>query len=229
VAGIVSRRPVRAWLWWSSGKDSAWALHLLRQAGDVAVERLVTTLTPAFDRVAIHGTRRDVLAAQADAAGIPLRSIELPQPCPNDAYEAAVRPVLAEAAARGVDAMVFGDIALADVRAYRERLLGGTGIDAVFPLWESDATELARAMVAGGLEAVVTCLDPQRLARDCAGACFDTAFLARLPHGVDPCGENGEFHTCVTAGPMFSRSLFVHIAEIVERDGFVYADLALDD
>jgi uncharacterized protein (TIGR00290 family) len=219
------RHAAPVWLWWSTGKDSAWALRALRADPAFRVTGLVTTVTPAFDRVAIHGTRVSVLRAQADATGLPLRTVELPYPCDNAAYEAAVSPVVEEAVRDGVAAMAFGDLFLEDVREYRERLLDGTGIRPAFPLWGSDTARLARDMIDGGLEACVTCLDPERLPRELAGARFDLSFLDALPDAVDPCGENGEFHTCVSAGPMFEGPIGVSAGEVVERDGFVYADV----
>lgn len=218
----------RVWLWWSSGKDSAWALQLLRQDPEVSVERLITTVTPTFGRVAIHGTRISVLEAQASAVGVPLQLIELPYPCSNAQYEAALQPVLEEAAATDLDSMAFGDLFLEDVRKYREGILSGTGVGALFPLWGLDTTRLSRHVVEAGVEAYVVCLDPNYLGAEHAGARFDHAFLGKLPESVDPCGERGEFHTCATSGPMFQSSLDVSIGEGVEREGFVYADLLLD-
>lgn len=218
-----------AWLWWSTGKDSAWSLHVLRASGGVEVTGLVTTVTPAFGRVAIHGTRVELLEAQAASAGLPLWVVELPHPCSNDAYEAAVAPLLSDAAGRGVRAMAFGDLHLEDVRAYREALLSGSGIDPVFPLWGLDTARLARTMIEAGVEARITSLDPERLDRELAGRPLDHDLLDRLPSGVDPCGEWGEFHTCVLAGPMLDGAIDAHPGEIVEREGFVYADLELED
>ena len=219
----------RVWLWWSSGKDSAWALHLLRQDPDVSVERLITTVTPTFGRVAIHGTRISVLEAQASAVGVPLQLIELPYPCSNAEYESALEPVLEEAAATDLDSMAFGDLFLEDVREHRERLLSRAGVDSLFPLWGLDTTKLSRQVVESGVEAYVVCLDPKYVDREHAGARFDLAFLDKLPESVDPCGERGEFHTCATSGPMFQRGLDVSVGEVVEREGFVYADLLLDE
>ena len=219
----------RVWLWWSSGKDSAWALQLLRQDPEVSVERLITTVTPTFARVAIHGTRISVLEAQASAVGVPLQLIELPYPCSNTEYEAALQPVLEEAVDTDLDSMAFGDLFLEDVREYRERLLSGTGVNPLFPLWGLDTTGLSRHVVESGVEAYVVCLDPKHLGPEHAGARFDHAFLGELPESVDPCGERGEFHTCATSGPMFQRGLDVHLGEVVEREGFVYADLLLDE
>lgn len=217
----------RAWLWWSTGKDSAWALHRLGADPSVSVERLVTTVTPAFGRVAIHGTRTEVLEAQAAAAGLDLTTIELPFPCSNADYEAAVAPVVGAAARSGVQAMAFGDLFLADVRQYRQQLLDGSGIAPLFPLWGSDTGALATEMLDGGLVARIVSLDPDRLDATWAGGLWNAELLAGLPDGIDPCGENGEFHTCVTAGPMFVRPLPVSTGEVVTRGGFVYADLTL--
>lgn len=219
----------RVWLWWSSGKDSAWALHVLRQDPDVVVERLLTTVTRRFDRVAIHGTRVSILEAQSAGLGIPLRRIDLPFPCSNAEYEAAVAPVLREARGHGVDLMAFGDLFLEDVRSYREGLLNGSGIEPLFPIWGRDTAGLAREIVDAGVEAYLTCIDPTSLDPDLAGARYDHAFLDALPRDVDPCGERGEFHTVVAAGPMFRRRLEVRVGEVVERSGFVYADVVLED
>ncbi|MCG8467669.1 MAG: ATP-binding protein [Gemmatimonadetes bacterium] len=213
-----------AWVWWSTGKDSAWALKVLREAADVVVERLISTVTPAFSRVAIHGTRTALLEAQAEAVGLPLETIELPYPCSNADYERAVRPIVRAAAARGAT-MVFGDLFLEDVRQYRLDLLAESGVSSRFPLWGRDTEELAAEMLEAGVEAYVTSLDPSRLDRALVGRRFDRELLDRLPPDVDPCGERGEFHTCVTAGPMLETSLEVEVGEIVEREGFVYADL----
>jgi uncharacterized protein (TIGR00290 family) len=214
------------WLSWSSGKDSAWSLHELRRAG-VPVTALFTTVNAAFDRVAMHAVRRELLAAQARAAGLPLHVIEIPYPCPNADYERIMGTFVAEAKASGVTEMAFGDLFLADIRAYREQQLAGTGIAPIFPLWQRETRALAQEMIAGGLVAHLTCVDPSKLDRAFAGRAFDAALLADLPAGVDPCGENGEFHTFVSAGPMFCDPVQVRRGEVVERDGFVFADLAL--
>lgn len=215
----------RVWLWWSSGKDSAWSLHVLRREPDVVVERLVTTVTRRFDRVAIHGTRASVLEAQSVGLEIPLLRIDLPFPCSNAEYEAAVEPVLREARDHGVGLMAFGDLFLEDVRSYREELLDGSGIEPLFPIWGRDTARLAREIVDAGIEAYLTCVDPASLDARLAGVRYDHAFLDALPRDVDPCGERGEFHTVVAAGPMFRRRLDVRIGEVVERSGFVYADM----
>jgi uncharacterized protein (TIGR00290 family) len=216
---------LKTWLSWSSGKDSAWSLHVLRSGGHAEVTALFTTVNAAFDRVAMHAVRRELLEAQAQAAGLPLNAIEIPHPCPNADYERIMGAFVARARAEGVAAMAFGDLFLADIRAYRERQLAGTGIAPLFPLWGRDTPALAREMIDGGLEAYVTCVDPRRLDRGFAGRRFDQAFLADLPEGVDPCGENGEFHTFAAGGPMFSAPLAVRPGAVIERDGFVFADL----
>jgi uncharacterized protein (TIGR00290 family) len=218
----------RAWHCWSSGKDSAWALHVVRQQNEIEVVRLLTTVTGPYDRVSMHGVRVELLEAQAEAVGIPLHQVAIPAPCPDEVYREAMRQAVEEAKRQGVTQMVFGDLYLEDVRAYREKQLEGTGIAPVFPLWGRPTAELARAMIAAGLVAHVTCLDPKKIPRGLAGHRFDEAFLARLPEGVDPCAENGEFHTCASAGPMFRHPIPVALGETVQRDGFVFTDLALE-
>jgi uncharacterized protein (TIGR00290 family) len=212
------------WLSWSSGKDAAWSLHEMRRAG-VPVTRLFTTVNAAFDRVAMHAVRRSLLEAQARAAGLPLTVIEIPYPCPNADYARIMGAFVNEAKQSGVTQMAFGDLFLADIRAYRETQLAGTGITPVFPLWEKDTGSLAHEMVDGGLVAHITCIDPRKLERTFAGRRFDRTFLADLPGDIDPCGENGEFHSFVSAGPMFAAPLAVTVGEIAERDGFVFADM----
>lgn len=212
---------------WSSGKDSAWALHVLRADPTVEVVGLVTTINAAFDRVAMHGVRREILEAQADAAGLPLHVIELPWPCSNDAYAKLMGDFVTAQVAGGVEAMAFGDLFLEDIRAYREEKMAGTGLKPLFPLWQIPTDQLARDMIAGGLRTYVATVDPRHLDKAFAGRLFDEALLADLPGSVDPCGENGEFHTCVSAGPMFAHALVIEPGEVVERDGFVFADLVL--
>jgi uncharacterized protein (TIGR00290 family) len=210
---------------WSSGKDSAWALYALRQGGGAEVTALFTTVNAAFDRVAMHAVRRELVQAQARAAGLPLHCIEIPYPCSNADYERIMGAFAEKAQAEGVEAMAFGDLFLADIRAYRERHLAGTGIAPLFPLWGRDTPVLAREMIDGGLVAHITCVDPRQLDRSFAGRTFDAGFLADLPTGVDPCGENGEFHSFVSAGPMFREAVAVRGGAIAEREGFVFADL----
>lgn len=220
-----SPRP-RVLLSWSSGKDSAWALHVLRAAGEVEVVGLLTTVNAAFDRVAMHAVRRTLLEAQALAAGLPLVTALLPWPCSNEAYEVAMARALAEASERfRMTHVAFGDLFLEDIRAYREAKLAGTGLTPLFPLWNQPTDRLAREMIAGGLRAVLTCVDPRRLSPEFAGRTFDAGLLADLPADVDPCGERGEFHTFTYAGPMFDRPLQPAVGEIVERDGFHFADV----
>jgi uncharacterized protein (TIGR00290 family) len=226
VGEIPERRGMtgKTWLSWSSGKDSAWSLEILRSSG-AEVGALFTTVNAAFDRVAMHAVRRRLVEAQAKAAGLDLHLIEIPYPCPNADYERIMGGFVAKARAAGVEAMAFGDLFLADIRAYRERQLAGTGIVPLFPLWGRDTRALAREMIDGGLKAHITCVDPAKLDRAFAGRAFDRALLADLPDGVDPCGENGEFHTFVSAGPMFRAPVAVQRGAVTERDGFVFVDL----
>ena len=216
----------KVWLWWSSGKDSAWSLHSLNQQSGLEVTALVTTLNQAFDRVAMHGVRAELLRAQAAAAGVSLVEVPLPWPCSNDDYEAAARGVLQQASEQGVTHMAFGDLFLEDVRDYRLALLDGSGIEPLFPLWGQETRALAEEMVQADLGAWLTCVDPKVLPAEFAGRAFDRALLDELPASIDPCGENGEFHTFVWKGPMFSSPLAVSVGERVERDGFVFCDLA---
>jgi uncharacterized protein (TIGR00290 family) len=211
---------------WSSGKDSAWTLHTLRRQGqDVAA--LLTSMNEAAGRVSMHGVRDEILRAQADAAGLPLITIPLPWPCTNEIYEARLRVAVDRAVADGFTHVAFGDLFLEDVRKYREDRLAGSGLTPLFPLWERPTPALAREMIAGGIRARISTLDPRVMPRDLIGAEFDEALLAALPPSVDPCAERGEFHTCVTAGPMFAKPLDVERGEIVEREGFIYGDLRL--
>ncbi|MEB6608155.1 ATP-binding protein [Aeromonas sanarellii] len=214
---------------WSSGKDSAWALHRLRQDPAIEVVGLFTTLNQAFERVAMHGVRKSLLARQAQCVGLPLMTIDLPWPCSNEEYGRIMTGFIREVMARGIRHMAFGDLFLEEVRAYRERQLAGTGITPLFPLWGSDTTELAQQMMAAGLRARVCTLDPKTLDMSLGGHEFDEALLAALPAGVDPCGENGEFHTLAWDGPMFQRPLAIRVGETVLRDGFVFTDLLADE
>jgi uncharacterized protein (TIGR00290 family) len=214
----------RVLLSWSSGKDSAWTLHVLRQQPEIELVGLLTTLNSEFQRVAMHGTRRSVLEAQAAAAELPLWIVPLPWPCSNEIYEQRMAEVCKRALDEHVDAVAFGDLFLEDVRAYRENQLKPTGLEPLFPLWEIPTAELAREMIAGGLRAKLTCVDSKQLNDSFAGREFDQSFLSDLPRNIDPCGERGEFHTCVYAGPMFKNPLLLEPGEIVDRDGFVFAD-----
>ena len=214
----------RVALSWSSGKDSAWSLHLLRQNPDIEVAALITTINEQFDRVAMHAVRRELLELQANEAGIPLWKVPLPWPCPNDEYEARMRDLCARAVREGIQAIAFGDLFLTDIRAYRERQLEGTGLEPLFPVWQLPTAALAREMIASGVRAKITCVDPKKLPREFAARDFDTQLLADLPPSVDPCGENGEFHTFVYAGPMFQTAIAIEPGEVVDRDGFIFAD-----
>lgn len=221
----VAPTPRRVLLSWSSGKDCAWALQVLRQDPSIEVVGLLTTIDAADGRVAMHSTRRALLEAQARAAALGLHLVPLPWPCPNDAYERAMGEALQAAVARGVTHLAFGDLFLEDVRDYRIRQLEGSGIQPLFPLWGQPTEPLARRMVDAGVEAWLTCVDLRRLPRAFAGRRFDHAFLDELPEGVDPCGEHGEFHTCVLAGPMFRAPVSASVGELSERDGFCFADV----
>lgn len=210
---------------WSGGKDSAWALKLLREQGDWQVGALLTTVNEHFRRIAIHGVREDLLDRQAEAAGLPLWKVPLPWPCPNDEYERRMAAVCKRAVAEGFTAVAFGDLFLEEIRAYRERMLTGTGLQPLFPVWGIPTDQLAEEMLSAGVKARLTCLDPRKLPAEFAGRSWDRDLIASLPAGVDPCGENGEFHTFVTAGPMLHKEILVEPGEGVERDGFVYAEL----
>lgn len=214
----------RVLLSWSSGKDSAWTLHTLRQMPDVQVVGLLTTLNEEFERVAMHAVRLELLRAQAAAAGVALREIMLPWPCSNEEYEARMAAATAQSRQDGVTHMAFGDLFLEDIRAYREQKLAGTGIEPIFPIWGRDTRELGAEMVAAGLCAVLTCVDPKQLDPSFVGRAYHEV-LADLPPAVDPCGERGEFHTFVHAGPMFAYPLAIEVGERVERDGFWFADV----
>ena len=219
--------PRKTLLAWSSGKDSAYALWTLRQDPTVEVAGLLTTLNSSVDRVSMHAVRRTLLEAQAEAAGLPLITVPLPDPCSDEEYQAVMSQVIADARAQGVEAMSFGDLFLRDVRAYRETQLAGTGITPLFPLWDRPTPLLAEEMIAAGLEAVITCVDTHQLDRSFLGRCFDRALLADLPPGVDPCAENGEFHTVAIAGPMFRQRLQVEVGDVVEKERFVFVDVRL--
>ena len=215
----------RALLSWSSGKDSAWALHRLRQEAKYELVGLVTTVNEAVGRVAMHAVREALLERQAAACGLPIWRVPIPSPCSNAQYEAAMTRVVTRAVGEGVEVMAFGDLFLEDIRAYREKQLAGTGLEPCFPIWGCDTAALSREMVAAGLRAYVTCVDPRQLAPEFAGRTFDAAFLGDLPEDVDPCGENGEFHTFAFAGPMFRQPIAVEPGPVVEREGFHFADL----
>jgi uncharacterized protein (TIGR00290 family) len=215
----------KAFLSWSSGKDSAYALCEARRLGLADVVGVLTTISEAYDRVAMHGVRSSLLDRQIAALGLPALKILLPSPCSNEIYEARFASACAQLKEQGVRHIVFGDLYLEDIRAYRERQLAALGMSAIFPLWRRDTAALAREMIASGLRAHLVCVDPRRLGRSFAGRSFDAALLEDLPPDVDPCGENGEFHTVVSAGPMFNAPIQVRVGEVVEREGFVFADV----
>jgi uncharacterized protein (TIGR00290 family) len=217
--------PPQAFMSWSSGKDSAFALYEAQRLGLADIVGVLTTVNEVYDRVAMHGVRHALLDRQIKALGLPAMKIMLPSPCSNEVYEARMAEACAALKARGIDHMVFGDLYLEDIRAYREEKLAGAGMKGIFPLWQRPTRALAHEMIASGLVAHLVCVDPKKLGPSFAGRRFDHALLRDLPESVDPCGENGEFHTVVSAGPMFARPIAVSIGEIVERDGFVFADV----
>ena len=211
---------------WSSGKDSAWMLHVLKQDPSIEVGGLLTTMNEQFDRVAMHAVRRRLLEAQADAAGAPLRTVQLPWPCTNEQYEERMRVAVAQAVAEGFTHVAFGDLFLEDVRKYREQKLAGTGLTPLFPIWGIPTDQLATQMVESGLRSVLTCINPKHLDRSFAGRQFNRALLDDLPAGVDKCGERGEFHSFAWDGPMFNHPVAIEVGEVVDRDGFVFADVS---
>lgn len=222
----MTSRP-RALLSFSSGKDSAYALHVLREQDEVEVVGLFTTVNEAYDRVAMHAVRRDVLRAQAASIGLPLWEVDLPNPCSNEQYEARMRGLVERARAHGVEVMAFGDLFLEDIRRYREERLAGSGVRPIFPIFGRNTRELAETLIASGFSAVLTTVDPKKLPGELAGRRYDRRLLAELPEDVDPCGENGEFHTLVTHGPIFRVPIETEVGPRVERDGFVYCDVTL--
>jgi uncharacterized protein (TIGR00290 family) len=215
----------KALLSWSSGKDSAWTLHVLRQQDEVEVVGLLTTINRAFDRVAMHAVRVELLERQGKAAGLPVWQVLIPSPCTNEEYERAMSGAMDRAKSEGIEVVAFGDLFLEDIRQYRESRMSGTGIQPIFPLWGLPTPELARDMIAGGLKARLTCVDPKQLSSSFAGRDFDEQLLEDLPESVDRCGERGEFHSFAYAGPMFAKPIAITSGEIVTRDGFVFADV----
>src|SRR4051812_27217635 len=217
----------KALIAWSSGKDSAWALHEVRRAGEYDVVGALTTVTDTFKRVSMHGVREEILFAQHAAAGLESIIVPIPYQCPNDIYEVRMAAALDTAKRDGVTDVIFGDLFLEDVRVYRESKLAGTGITPLFPLWQRPTDALAREMIAAGVETYLVCVDLKQLPKSFAGRRFDAALLADLPASADPCGEKGEFHSCMVAGPMFDRRIDVAVGETIDRDGFAYTDLIL--
>jgi uncharacterized protein (TIGR00290 family) len=212
---------------WSSGKDSAWALHEARQSGDYDIVGALTTVTDTFQRVSVHGVREELLLAQLEAADLPPTIVRIPYPCSNEIYEAAMAATMQEAKARGITHVIFGDLFLEDIRAYREKNLHAIGMTPVFPLWLRPTDALARKMIDAGVEAHLATIDLKKMPVAMVGRRFDSDLLDELPAGTDPCGENGEFHSFVSAGPMLKRRIPVSVGETVERDGFAYADLVM--
>ena len=216
----------RAWMSWSGGKDTTFALHTARQGETIDVVGLFCTVNAEADRVAMHAVRRSLVEAQADRLGLPLHVVEIPSPCPNEVYEAQMAAAMASATAEGVEHVIFGDLFLADVRAYREEALAGSGIVPLFPLWGRPTHLLAREMIEAGVRAVITCVDPSQLAPEFVGRSFDERLLSDLPEGVDPCGERGEFHSFVCDGPGFRSPIDIEVGDVVERGRFVFCDVA---
>lgn len=225
---MTETRP-KAFVSWSSGKDSAFALYEARRLGLADIVGVLTTVTETYGRVAMHGVRETVLDRQVAALGLPVLKVFLPSPCSNADYEARMEAATAELVGQGVRHVVFGDLFLEDIRAYRERQMARAGMVPIFPLWGRDTAALAEEMIANGLEARLVSVDPTKIDKHFAGRLFDRSLLADLPAGADPCGENGEFHTVVTAGPMFGQGIRTRPGEIVERDGFVFADVIAED
>jgi uncharacterized protein (TIGR00290 family) len=221
----MAHTPQRTLLSWSSGKDSAWALHLLRQDPGIEIAALLTTFNGAADRVAMHAVRRELVEAQAQRMELPLWSIDLPWPCPNAVYEDLMRSMLRRAREEGITAIAFGDLFLQDIRDYRERQMNGTGLKPLFPVWQIPTGELAGEMLRSGVKAKVTCIDLAKLDASYAGRDYDREFLSSLPSGIDPCGENGEFHSFVYDAPVFSSAIKVEVGGTLERDGFAFADV----
>lgn len=223
---MASERP-KTLLSWSSGKDSAWSLHVLREQAEVEIVGLLTTVNVTHERVAMHAVRRELLRAQADAAGLPLIEVPIPVGCTNAQYDDAMAATLGKARDEGVTRVAFGDLYLEDIRRYREERLAGTGIEPLFPLWGLPTRTLIHTMLEGGLRARVTCVDPRQIPAELSGSEIDEAFLAALPPEADPCGENGEYHSFAFAGPMFRTDIEIDVGERVERDGFVFTDLTV--
>jgi uncharacterized protein (TIGR00290 family) len=218
-------KPPKAYLSWSSGKDAAFALHEVRRLGLADVVGVLTTINEATGRVQSHGVREELLDRQIEGLELPAVKVMLPSPCPNAVYEARMEEAFGKLRSESVGHIVYGDLFLEDIRAYRERQMAAAGMEALFPLWGRDTRELARAMIASGLQARAACVDTRKLDRSLAGRSFDEGFLRDLPPAIDPCGENGEFHTVVTAGPIFAAPIVTSVGEIEERDGFAFADI----
>ncbi len=216
----------RVLLSWSSGKDSAWCLHVLNQQTDIEVVGLLTTFNESADRVAMHAVRKSLVEQQAESVGLPLFPVWLPWPCPNEAYEDAMESALRRIGKQlDVTTVAFGDLFVEDIRAYREEKMAAWGTSALFPIWQSATSQLALQMIDAGLKAYLTCVDPRQCPAEFAGRLYDQELLNDLPDSVDPCGEHGEFHTFVFDGPMFDTAIDVKVGETIERDGFVFSDV----
>jgi len=219
----------RALLSWSSGKDSAWTLHRLLQQQDIEVVGLFTTINKEFDRIAMHAVRTELLQKQTESIGLPIRMIPIPNPCSNSQYEAIMKKFVEEVKQQDIKYFAFGDLFLKDIRKYREDSLTNTGITPLFPIWGKDTKTLSIEMINSGIRARITCVDPKQLSADFAGKEYNKLFLEQIPDRVDPCGENGEFHTFVFDGPMFNKEINISVGETVARDGFVFTDLLLEE
>jgi uncharacterized protein (TIGR00290 family) len=215
----------RTLLSWSSGKDSAWTLHVLQQQKDVEVVGLFCTYNEKFERGAMHGVRIELIRQQAEKTGLPLQLIPIPDPCSDAEYKTIMADFIKQVKSRGIDNIAFGDLFLEDIRRYREESLAGTGITPLFPLWGKPTGELSKEMVSKGLRAIITSVDPKSLTADFAGHVYDSTFLEQIPDSIDPCGEKGEFHSFAYDGPMFKSRLNIRVGETVTRDGFVFADV----
>jgi uncharacterized protein (TIGR00290 family) len=210
---------------WSSGKDSAWALHLVQQDPRIELLGLFTVMNQKYSRVSMHATRSEMLHCQAEAVGLPIETISLPDPCTNEQYDAIMRHFVTESVNKGIECMAFGDLFLEDVRKYRENQLKGRGIDPLFPLWGIPTSDLAEQMLSAGLEAYVSSVDLKKLPSRFAGQKWSRNLIAEFPKDCDPCGENGEIHTIAVGGPMFQKTVLVRVGDIVNRNGFAYADI----
>ncbi len=210
---------------WSSGKDGAWALYVLQRSRHVEVTGLFTTINQVHGRVAMHAVPYHLVRAQARSIGLPLEELQIPHPCSNEEYERVMEQFLRQAKGKGIESIAFGDLFLEAVRRYREEKMKNTGISPIFPVWGTPTDVLSKALIDTGFRMLVTCIDPQAVPRELAGREYDKHFLEELPEGVDPCGENGEFHTFVFDGPIFKEPLAVECGQIVEREGFVFADV----
>lgn len=221
----MSHTRFRAILSWSSGKDSAMSLFSVLKSNEFEILALLTTVSDQFHRVSMHGVREELLNQQAASLGLPIEKVHVPYPCPNAVYEQKMSTFLTSYKCKGLTHVIFGDLFLEDVRRYREEKLSQIGITAVFPLWKENTSKMARSMLKLGFRAVVTCVDMKKLDPTFAGRYYDESFLDELPSSVDPCGENGEFHTFVIDGPIFKNRIEITVGKSVMRDGFQFVDI----